>query len=120
MHWVNYRFNIPGYLHWGLNWWYNSDPFGEQTSIQDEGGNILPGGDSWIIYPKEGKLLSSIRFDAMRDGIVDYELFRMLERKNPQMAKGIINKVIYDFDRYDNDIEKFRNHRRNLMKLLSE
>jgi hypothetical protein len=120
MHWVNYRYNIPGYLHWGLNWWYNSDPFGEQTSIQDEGGNILPGGDSWIIYPKEGKLLSSIRFDAMRDGIVDYELFRMLERKNPQMAKEIINRVIYNFDRYDNDIETFRNHRRNLMELLSE
>lgn len=119
MHWVNYKYNIPGYLHWGLNFW-KTDPFGEQTSIQYEGGNILPGGDSWIIYPKDGKLLSSIRFDAMRDGIVDYELFRMLEKKFPDKAKGIVDKVIYRFDRYDNNIEAFRNHRRTIMELLSQ
>ena len=120
MHWVNYKYNIPGYLHWGLNYWSLGDPFGEQTGIQYEGGNILPGGDSWIIYPKDGRLFSSIRYDAMRDGIIDYELFRMLEKKNPEKAKEIIDKVIYGFDKYDNNIEAFRIHRRNLMELLSE
>ena len=120
MHWVNFKYNIPGYLHWGLNYWSIGDPFGEQTGIQYEGGNILPGGDSWIIYPKDGKLFSSIRYDAMRDGIVDYELFRMLEKKNPAAAKDIIDKVIFTFERYDNNIEAFRAHRRNLMELLSE
>ena len=120
MHWVNFKYNIPGYLHWGLNYWSLGDPFGEQTGIQYEGGNVLPGGDSWIIYPRDGKLFSSIRFDAMRDGIVDYELFRMLEKKNPVMAKDIIDKVIYSFERYDNNIEAFRVHRRHLMELLSE
>ena len=120
MHWVNYKYNIPGYLHWGLNYWNRWDPFGEQTSIQYEGGNVLPGGDSWIIYPKNGKLFSSIRYDAMRDGIVDYELFRMLEKKDSLKAKELVNRVIYKFDRYDNNIEAFRMHRRNLMELLSE
>jgi Glycoside hydrolase 123, catalytic domain/Glycoside hydrolase 123 N-terminal domain len=120
MHWVNFKYNIPGYLHWGLNYWSLGDPFGEQSGIQYEGGNILPGGDSWIIYPKDGRLFSSIRYDAMRDGIVDYELFRMLERKNPEKARDIIDKVIYSFDRYDNNIEAFRLHRRNLMEQLSE
>ena len=120
MHWVNFKYNIPGYMHWGLNYWTDTDPFGEQTGIQYEGGNILPGGDSWIIYPKDGKLFSSIRYDALRDGIVDYELFRMLEKKNPEKAKEIIDKVIFAFDRYDNNIEAFRIHRRNLMELLSE
>jgi hypothetical protein len=120
MHWVNYKYNIPGYLHWGLNYWNRWDPFGEQTSIQYEGGNILPGGDSWIIYPKNGKLFSSIRYDAMRDGIVDYELFRMLERKDSVKAREIVDRVIYKFDRYDNNIEAFRAHRRSLMELLSQ
>ena len=120
MHWVNFKYNIPGYLHWGLNYWSLGDPFGEQTGIQYEGGNVLPGGDSWIIYPKDGKLFSSIRYDAMRDGIVDYELFRMLEKKNPEAAKDIIDKVIFTFERYDNNIEAFRVHRRHLMELLSE
>jgi hypothetical protein len=120
VHWLNFKYHIPGYLHWGLNFWSGGNPFGEQTSIQYEGGNILPGGDSWIIYPKDGKLLSSIRFDAMRDGLVDYELFKMLEKKDPKMAGAIINKVIYGFNKYDNNIESFRNHRRQLMELLSK
>jgi hypothetical protein len=120
IHWLNYKYDIPGYLHWGLNYWSLGNPFGEQTGIQYEGGNVLPGGDSWIIYPKDGKLFSSIRYDAMRDGIVDYELFRMLEKKDPEKAKDIIDKVIYSFDRYDNNIEAFRAHRRHLMELLSE
>ncbi len=120
MHWVNYKYNIPGYLHWGLNYWNDSDPFGEQTSIQYEGGNILPGGDSWIIYPAKGKLFSSIRGDAMRDGIVDYELLRMAEKKDSLKARGKINKVIYSFNKYDNNIEAFRTHRREIMEFLSE
>jgi hypothetical protein len=119
MHWLNYKYAIPGYLHWGLNFW-KEDPFGEQTGIQYEGGNILPGGDSWIIYPKDGKLLSSIRFDAMRDGIVDYELLKMLEKKSPEKAKKLADIIIYSFDRYDNNIEEFRINRRHLMELLSE
>ena len=120
IHWINFKYNIPGYLHWGLNFWHPEGAFGEQTSIQYDGGQVLPGGDGWIIYPKDGKLLSSIRFDAMRDGIVDYELFRMLEKKDPEKAKDIIDKVVYAFDKYDNNIEAFREHRRHLMELLSE
>ncbi len=119
MHWVNYKYEIPGYLHWGLNYW-NRNPFNEQTGIQYEGGNILPGGDSWIIYPGDGKILSSIRYDAMRDGIVDYELLKMLEKKDPDKAGEIADRIIFRFDRYDNNIEAFRNHRRMLMELLSE
>jgi hypothetical protein len=121
IHWLNFKYNIPGYLHWGLNYWSeDGNPFDEQTLINHEGGNILPGGDSWIIYPKDGNLLSSIRFDAMRDGIVDHELFKMLERKDPEAAKSIIDKVIYGFDKYDNNIEQFRKHRRHMMELLSK
>jgi hypothetical protein len=120
IHWLNYKYDIPGYLHWGLNYWNETDPFGEQTGIQLEGGNILPGGDAWIIYPKDGKLFSSIRYDAMRDGIVDYELLKMLQAKDPVAAKELTNKVIFSFDRYDNNVEAFRAHRRQLMELLSE
>jgi hypothetical protein len=119
IHWLNYKYEIPGYLHWGLNYW-NRDPFGEQTGIQYEGGNILPGGDSWIIYPGNGRILSSIRFDAMRDGIVDYELLKMLEKKSPEKAKHLADIIIYSFDRYDNNVEEFRINRRKLLEFLSE
>ncbi len=119
IHWLNYKYNFTGYLHWGLNYW-NNDPFAEQTGIQYEGGNILPGGDSWIVYPAEGKVLSSIRYDAMRDGLVDYQLFKTLEMKNPEKARELVNKVIFSFTRYDNNISEFRKNRRALMEMLSE
>lgn len=119
MHWINFKYGIPGYLHWGLNFWHG-DAFGEQTGIQYEGGNILPGGDSWIIYPRDGKLLSSIRYDAMRDGLVDYELLKMLEKRSPEKAKHLADIIIYGFDSYDNNVGEFRKNRRKLMELLSE
>ena len=31
--------------------------------MNEEGGNTLPGGDSWIVYPNNGKLYGSIRLE---------------------------------------------------------
>ncbi len=39
----------------------------------------LSGGDAWIVYPSDQKVLSSLRLEAMQDGIADFELLRMLE-----------------------------------------
>ena len=120
LHWINYRFNIPGYLHWGFNFWRGGDPFNETTSIQLESGTILPGGDAWICYPGDHKILSSIRLEAMRDGIVDYELLCMLGDKNPQEAAELARQVVYRFDYYDININAFRKKRQRILSLLSE
>jgi hypothetical protein len=120
LHWINYRFNIPGYLHWGFNFWREGDPFDESTSIQLESGTILPGGDAWICYPGDRKILSSIRLEAMRDGIVDYELLSMLGEKNPEEAAEIARQVVYRFDYYDINLKAFRQKRQKILTLLSE
>jgi len=120
LHWINYRFNIPGYLHWGFNFWRGGDPFDETTAIQLESGTILPGGDAWICYPGDRKILSSIRLEAMRDGIVDYELLSMLSKKNPEEAAEIARQVVYRFDYYDINIKAFRQKRQRILTLLSE
>jgi len=119
LHWINYRYGIDGYLHWGLNHW-RGDPFGESTGIITESGNVLPGGDAWIIYPGDHEALSSIRLEAMRDGIADFELLRLLEKKYPEEAKEIARQVVYQFDRYDINIKAFREKRRKILELLSE
>lgn len=119
LHWINFRYNIPGYLHWGLNFW-NSDPFRESTGIQLESGTILPGGDAWIVYPGDGKLHSSIRLEAMRDGIVDYELLKMLDKTRPEEAAELARQVVYRFDYYDINVDAFREKRRKILTMLSE
>jgi hypothetical protein len=119
LHWINYRYNIPGYLHWGLDFW-REDPYDETTSIQTEGGTILPGGDAWIVYPGDSAINSSIRLEAMRDGIVDYELLKMLEVKYPEKAAELARQVVYRFDYYDINIEAFREKRKQILEMLSE
>jgi hypothetical protein len=119
LHWINYRFGIDGYLHWGLNHW-RGDPFVETTDIITESGNVLPGGDAWIVYPSSHKVLSSLRLEAMRDGVADFELLRMLEKEYPDEAKEIARQVVYQFDRYDIHVKAFREKRRRILELLSE
>ena len=113
LHWINYRFGATGYLHWGFNFWH-------KNFTDDAGVNTWPGGDSWIVYPAEGKVYSSIRLKAMRDGIADYELLKLLEQKEPEKAKRLAAAVIKDFDRYNSNIRSFRLTRLELLKALSE
>jgi len=111
LHWINYRYGSTGYLHWGLNFW-------TMNRTNDAAVNTWPGGDSWIIYPAEGKAYSSIRFKAMRDGIADYELLRLLGQKNPDRAKELAGEVIRGFDSYNSNIRAFRLTRLKLLRAL--
>ena len=71
LHWLNYRFGLTGYLHWGFNSW-TDDPFEAPGQHR---------GDGWHVYPKKGGLLDSLRWEQMRNGIQDYECLRLLEEK---------------------------------------
>ncbi|MDP4193162.1 MAG: DUF4091 domain-containing protein, partial [Bacteroidota bacterium] len=62
----------------------------------------------------------SIRLEAMRDGIVDYELLRMLGEKKPEKAKEVVNSMVADFERFDCSIKSFREKRQWLLELLSQ
>ncbi len=117
LHWINYKYGIDGYLHWGLNFWRGENPLVETAAIQPD-GLVLPAGDAWVLYPYKKHLIPSIRLEAMRDGIVDYELLKLLEQKNPQLATQLVNSLVYDFDKYDIDIVHFRKIRKQLLEAL--
>lgn len=121
VHWLNFRYGATGYLHWGFNAWYHAsggNPFLEASALQ-EGGNPLPGGDCWIAYPGNGKVLSSIRLEAMRDGIFDHELLSMLEERQPGRAGEIAAKLVFSLTHVDLDIKAFRRARAEILDLLS-
>jgi len=71
LHWLNYRFGLKGYLHWGFNHW-TDDPFAAPGKHR---------GDGWHVYPKKDGLINSLRWEQMRNGIEDYEYMWMLEEK---------------------------------------
>lgn len=121
IHWLNFKYGATGYLHWGFNQWRKLvDPYKEATSINTESGNILPGGDSWIVYPENGKLYGSIRLEAMRDGIADYTLLKMLEKKNPEQARELCRRVVYHWTLYDISSDHFRSIRHQILEALTE
>ncbi len=71
MHWLNYKYDATGYLHWGWNQW-------TENPYEDVGMHI---GDGWHVYPAKDGVLNSLRWEEMRNGIQDYEYFRMLESR---------------------------------------
>ena len=76
LHWINYLYDLDGYLHWGLNHFAGDNPYTQEAISKG-----LPLGDRAIAYPGTDKLLGSLRFSAMRDGLQDYEYLWVLERK---------------------------------------
>lgn len=72
LHWLNYKYDATGYLHWGWNMWHTGDPF------NNLGMHV---GDGWHVYPKKDGLLNSLRWEQMRNGIQDYEYLWLLENR---------------------------------------
>ena len=127
LHWVNHKYGIPGYLHWGFNFWKTGsgiatagNPYEDASGMIVSSGNVLPGGDCWIAYPGKGTIYPSIRLEAMRDGIVDYELLKMYQEKFPEAAKELVGTTVYNFEHYDTNIGDFRKKRRIILEALSQ
>jgi hypothetical protein len=80
----------------------------------------LPAGDCFIIYPGYEKIYSSLRFAAMRDAVGDYELLKLLEKRDPAKAKQLVESLIPQPNKYENNISLFRAKRVQLLEWLNE
>lgn len=118
LHWINFRYGVTGYLHWGYNHWTADSPFTHTTRAHG-GPPYLPAGDPWIVYPGRDGPLDSIRFEAMRDGIADYELLSLLAANDPDAAQRLARAHVLEFDRYRMDVAQFRATRRALLQQVS-
>jgi hypothetical protein len=116
LHWINFKYNVPGFLEWGYNWWGTLSPYRDLTLTWSVGP--LPPGDSNVVYPTPHGLLDSIRWEAERDGIEDYELLKLLQGKDPALAQEICSSLIQGFDKYVIDVGRFRAARLRLLQGL--
>ena len=77
LHWLNYLYDTKGYLHWALNAW--------QCAL----GHFSPG-DEWITWKNATRgLNSSIRYEAMRDGLEDVQYLFLLEDAQRRVAEKL-------------------------------
>ena len=119
--WAGSKYNTFGYLHWGLNQ-YKANPFKQSVvkhpSPQASSNNFLPAGDTHVIYPGTDGPLSSLRFEAHRQGIEDYELLEKLKLKNPNKHKRFIKKLFLNYTNYSLSIRKYERIRKKLLKSI--
>ena len=119
--WAGSKYNTFGYLHWGLNQ-YKANPFKQSVvkhpSPQASSNNFLPAGDTHVIYPGTDGPLSSLRFEAHRKGIEDYELLEKLKTKNIDKHSRLIKKLFFDYTNYSLSIKKYKRIRKKLLKSI--
>lgn len=99
--WYAYDRQVTGYLHWGYNAWsaqLNGDP-NEAPDFQ------FPKGDAWIVKPDKANntLKATIRYEALRDGIEDWEVLNLLGKTRPDVAKALVGSVITDSNEFSRD-----------------
>ncbi len=104
--WFAFRFKMDGYLHWGYNWWNNTE--------NDEEVH----GNSWIIYPDVPRdtVVGSIRESNQRDGVEELELFRQLHRVDPELALEIVSNVVTGGEVYSDSIPVINRERERLLR----
>ncbi len=81
LHWLNYRFGLTGYLHWGYNQWADKDPY-TQMGLPAYGI-----GSNAIVYPKKEGVVNSIRWEEERNSLSDYEYLGLLEQEVLKLRK---------------------------------
>lgn len=122
LHWGNWRYRLDGYLHWGLNQIIEEqDPFENTCPPHGPYHEFhLPPGDSHILYPGTDGPWSSVRFEAMGAGIEDYELLRIVARRDEKLADEICEQLVRTFTDYDASVSGFDKAYRRLLEEASK
>lgn len=100
-----YVADMIGFLHWGYNFYYSAgatkklDPY-----ICSDGDLAWPSGDTYSVYPYDGKAIESIRTKVFYDALQDRMLLKKLEEKIGRTAVlDLINEIAgekIDFSHY--------------------
>ncbi|MCW5979545.1 MAG: DUF4091 domain-containing protein [Bryobacteraceae bacterium] len=119
LHWFNFRHELTGFLHWGGNYW-GPRPFQNVQTVINDNRTLLPAGDNALVYPNAEKnsILSSIRLEAMRDGIEDYELLVAMAGSKTVEARSLAAEVIPHINDYIRDPGDFRRFHKRLLEAL--
>lgn len=77
--WLFYRWPFKGFLHWGYNYWYESqtrkmiDPFTVQDGLRWPSWAY---GDPFVVYPGPEGPIDSLRWELFAESLQDYALLQ--------------------------------------------
>jgi Glycoside hydrolase 123, catalytic domain/Glycoside hydrolase 123 N-terminal domain len=88
--WYAAAYGYDGFLRWAYDAW-PADP------VRDARHVLWPAGDTFLIYPGA---VSSIRFEKLREGIVDYEKIRLIRQRAAPATDPETTRLLADLNRY--------------------
>lgn len=81
--WMCWKFDLDGYLYWCINYWKGS-PWENPAPYPRQNGN------GFLYYPGRDGPVGSLRLEALRDGLEDYEyLWLLRDRVRQCREKGV-------------------------------
>src|SRR2546427_811574 len=86
--WYSAAYGYDGFLRWAYDAW-PADP------VRDARHTLWPAGDEFLVYPGAN---SSIRFEKLREGIVDYEKIKIIRELASKSSDTKIKDQMKDFD----------------------
>ena len=114
--WQADLYGVNGFLYWRVNFWEQiKDPWQDQNTVKWLTPYVY--GDGSLVYNGNAVgvdgACSSLRLEAVRDGIDDYEMIRMARELGiPESVisktVGIVARSVSDFTEDDGDIENAR------------
>lgn len=84
--WLALKMKTDGYLRWAYNSWSDPDPYKNPVF------NFIQG-DDYYVYPGKNGPVSSIRWELLKEGIEDFELFKIKEMRGA-ISKENLEKAI--------------------------
>ena len=126
--WICYREGAKGFEYWdlyqtwpanagNLDWWKAG---GTRTTW-----NLVKNhGDGLLLYPgPDGTPLSSLRMEALRDGLEDHDYLALLEKRGGPKAEALLKEarevLVTGVTTYDTDPAKLLNLRERISAVLS-
>ncbi len=86
--WYTAAYGYDGFLRWAYDAW-PADP------VRDARHTLWPAGDCFMVYPGAN---SSIRFEKLREGIIDFEKIRIIRLLASKSDNAAIKKSIQEFE----------------------
>lgn len=117
--WMCYQYGALGFLHWGYHL-HNAEVEGETCYRTGKEEEKYPAGNSFVVYPGDGKPDYGIRGHLQRLGAYDYELLHMLGECDRAYALSLIEQLCRTFDDYTADAALIERVRRALLDALEK
>ncbi len=109
--WQQRYYDVTGFLYWGANYWQGTDnPWTDIATVKELSPKVY--GDGSLLY--NGNCVAvkgacgSMRLEAIRDGIEDYEMLTLAyEALGEDYVRAIIEEVTPSLVRYTDSSETF-------------